>query len=96
MTGMPIAPYAPAPAFATSEIIAAFTGRNPSWTRSAAQIAIGTPNPAAPSRNPPNAKLMRSTWTRWSGETPPMEARMTSKRPLASASLYSQTAITMM
>ena len=70
MTGMPIAPYAPAATLATRQIMAAFTGRNPSCTRSAAQMAIGTPNPAAPSRNAPKAKAMSSTWMRWSGDMP--------------------------
>ena len=96
ITGMPIAPYAPAATLATSDSIAALTGRNPSCTSSAAQIAIGTPNPAAPSRNAPNAKVISSTWMRWSVEIPEIEARMTSNRPLATANRYSHTAMTMM
>jgi hypothetical protein len=64
ITGMPIAPYAPAATLATSDSMAALTGPKPSCTSSAAQIAIGTPKPAAPSRNAPNAKLISSTCTR--------------------------------
>lgn len=44
-------------------------------------MAIGTPNPAAPSRNAPKAKLMSSTWMRWSAEMLLMDDRMMSNRP---------------
>ncbi|MDQ0743266.1 hypothetical protein QFZ62_000574 [Clavibacter sp. B3I6] len=66
--------------------MAARTGRKPSVTSMAAQMAIGTPNPATPSRNAPKQKLMRSTWIRWSGEIAAMDARITSNLPLATAS----------
>ena len=64
-----------------TETTAARTGWKPSCTSSAAQIAIGTPKPATPSRKAPNAKEISRTWTRWSSETPAIEERMTSNRP---------------
>ena len=57
---------------------------------------MGTPNPATPSRNAPNAKAMSSTWIRWSADTPAIEERMMSNRPERTLSRYSHTAITMM
>ncbi len=50
MTGIPIAPNAPDAALAIKQSPAALIGLKPRVTRSAALIAIGTPNPAAPSR----------------------------------------------
>ncbi len=81
---------------ASRQSIAALTGLKPSSTSSAAQIAIGTPKPAAPSRKAPKQKAMRITWTRWSSEMVAMLPRITSNLPLFTASLYSHTAISTM
>ncbi|WP_244486635.1 hypothetical protein [Aureimonas sp. Leaf324] len=67
--------------------MAALIGLKPSSTRSAAQIAMGTPKPAAPSRNAPKQKAIRMTWIRWSAEIVVMLPRMTSNIPLSTASL---------
>ena len=50
MTGIPMAPKAPEAVLAIKHSAAAFNGLNPSPTRSAAVMAIGAPNPAAPSK----------------------------------------------
>ena len=43
---------------------AASKGGKPDPVRRAAEIATGAPKPAAPSRNAPNEKAMRSAWIR--------------------------------
>ena len=60
VTGKPMAPKAPAEAFAIKHNMAACNGANPNCVSNKAQIAIGTPNPAAPSKNPLNANPINS------------------------------------
>ena len=58
VTGAPTAPKATGAVLATIQIPAAYNGLNPNPTKSAAVIATGAPNPAAPSKNAPNEKAM--------------------------------------
>ena len=60
VTGKPMAPKAPAEAFAIKHNMAACNGANPNCVSDKAQIAIGTPKPAAPSKNPLNANPINS------------------------------------
>ncbi len=47
--------------FAIRHNPAAYNGLNPRPTKTAAVIATGAPNPAAPSKNAPNAKPIKIT-----------------------------------
>ena len=76
-----MAPYAPEATFATNASMEALSGLNPRLTSSAAQMAIGIPNPAAPSKNPPKQNAISSIWMRWSVEIAEMEERTMSKFP---------------
>ena len=82
-TGIPIAPHAPAAALATKHSIAACNGLKPSAASITLQMAIGTPKPAAPSKNAPKQKPISNNWMRWSAETMVSEPLMTSILPVA-------------
>ena len=69
------------------------SGLKPRDTSSAAQIAIGIPKPAAPSRKPPKQKAISSIWMRWSVEIAEMEERTVSKPPDRTEMRYSHTAM---
>ena len=57
--GIPIAPKATGAVFAIKQRPAAYKGFNPRPARSAAVIATGAPNPAAPSKNAPNENRLK-------------------------------------
>ena len=59
--GTPKAPNATGAVFAIRHNPAAYNGLNPRPTKIAAVIATGAPNPAAPSKNAPNAKPIKIT-----------------------------------
>ena len=64
MIGVPRAPNATGAVLAISARQAASKAGNPAPVRRAAEIATGAPKPAAPSRNAPKEKAMRSAWIR--------------------------------
>ncbi|MNZ48820.1 hypothetical protein D3C78_665730 [compost metagenome] len=76
--GMPIAPNATGAVLTIRHRPAAYNGLKPSPTSSAAVIATGAPNPAAPSRNAPKQKPTISICRRWSGVTDKIDERIMS------------------
>ncbi len=66
--GVPMAPKATGAVLAMSVRDAASFGAKPSPISSAAEMATGVPNPAAPSMKAPNENAMSSAWMRRSEE----------------------------
>ena len=58
--GIAMDPNATGAVFASRQMAAAWKGEKPSPASMAAATATGVPNPAAPSRNAPNANAMSS------------------------------------
>ena len=79
--GVPRAPKATGAVLAMSAMQAASSAGNPAPARSAAEIATGAPNPAAPSRKAPNEKAMSKACTRWSAESRVTDRFITSSPP---------------
>ena len=92
-TGIPIAPNAPDAALATKHNIAACNGLKPSCANKSAQIAIGTPNPAAPSKNALNEKPIKRSWILWSCEILVILSWIVANCPDFKVILYNNTAI---
>ena len=68
--GIPTEPNAVGVAFATRQATVAGIGENPSPQRIPAGIATAVPNPAIPSRNPPNPQPINSSRILRSFDTP--------------------------
>ena len=82
MSGVPMAPKATGAVLPISDRPAACSGRNPSPMSMAAQMAIGVPNPAAPSMNAPKLNAISSSWMRRSTASPAMVRRTSSNLPV--------------
>ena len=61
MIGIPTAPHTTGAVFAIIQRPAAYKGRIPSPTSSAAVIATGPPKPIAPSKNEPKQNAIKIT-----------------------------------
>lgn len=70
---MPIDPKATGAVFASRHSADALKGEKPSPTSMVAAVATGVPNPAAPSRDPPNAKAISSACNLGSGVSLPID-----------------------
>ena len=82
MSGVPMAPKATGAVLPISDRPAAGRGRNPSPMSMAAQMAMGVPNPAAPSMKAPKLKAISSTWMRRSTASPAIVWRTSSNLPV--------------
>ena len=76
--GIPIEPNATGAVFASRQIAEALKGEKPRPISIVAAMATGVPNPAAPSRNAPNAKAIKSACRRESEVSLPIESLMIS------------------
>jgi len=83
MIGIPIDPNATGAVFASRQIADALNGENPSPINMLAAIATGVPNPAAPSRNAPNANAISNACSRGSGVSRPIEFLIISNCPVS-------------
>src|SRR5260370_35671472 len=70
------------------KMTAALKGLKPRPTMMAPQMATGLPPPAAPSRNAPNAKPLRTAWMRASPESPATDRRTMRKSPETTETSY--------
>ena len=81
------APNATGAVFATSAMVAAFSGRKPSAMSITELIATGVPNPARASISAPKQNAMMMAWIRWSSLIDANERRSTSKWPVSTVRL---------
>ncbi len=85
--GIPMEPKVTGAVFASRQRAAAVNGANPKPMSMVEAMATGAPNPAAPSRNAPNAKAMSNAWRRGSGVSRPMDVLMRSNWPVSTETL---------
>jgi len=81
--GTAMAPNATGAVFATSDTVAASSGRIPIATSMAALSSTGVPKPASASIRAPKQNAIRMACTRWSSLTRVNERRSTSEWPLS-------------
>jgi hypothetical protein len=91
--GVPKAPNATGAVLAISARPDAYSGGKPAPIMSAAEIATGVPNPAAPSMNAPKLNAMSIACTRRSGDSAITECLIFSNSPVSTVSEYRNTAI---
>ena len=84
--GIAMDPNATGAVFASRQMAAAWNGEKPRPASMAAATATGVPNPAAPSRNAPNAKAISSVCKRGSRVRLRSECLMASNLPVSSVS----------
>jgi len=93
MIGVPSPPNATGAVLAISVSPAAYSGGNPAPINSAPDIATGVPNPAAPSKNAPKLKAIKSACNRRSGEIDTTDALTLSNDPASTVRTYRKTAV---
>jgi hypothetical protein len=84
--GVPSAPKATGDVLANSDRPAACNGRKPAPISSAAEMATGVPNPAAPSTKAPKQKAIKSACKRRSGDNDNTECLTISNWPVSTVS----------